>query len=1539
MIGQLDIYRAGAIFATVDIDDKTVFFDKLPGTEYIECPIKSLKKVDFQKGDYTIHKGVNYKINLIPEFGKASSTKAKTYKINFEAPFYDLLKMFVENNQGAHIFPYYANARDHAQLICDNANRTESGWVLGDIEDTPAVLINYDWLYVRPSLDTIAEATGLEWKVTGKTIHFVKSVGRDTSLVFEYGRGKGLHEITRSADTTKSVANKIYGVGGIKNITSKYRGGTEPNLVFEERYVTTAGVIAGTERAEEGKYKNEEIYPRFEGTVTATTLIRDSSNKITGATITDTSIDFDIMLHLQEGVKPTVSFRTGPLAGVEGDFEISNFDFATKTATLVINKDANGYELPNDLNFPEVGHKFTFLNLNMPPEYVAKAELELKTASELYRDQNKLQRLNYTVTLDEKQLRDNNIQLRAGDRANMIDVDLNVDEILRFTEISYPLVNEFKVSATIGNEITYDREVKLYKDVLNNTQQMAVIDRRGQEIAKRNAQNLRVLAESIFDVEGNFDSAKFNVGVLSALLGIFGIQSANFLLNKVFITGNYGSDPNAVNISAGELFHLEYSNAGNQNIWQMQPVTQSGLTPGQGYYVYSKLSKTSQVGSFLITTDQIKPDDIPGFYTVRTGFIYPQIDGWRDVDFTYGITTVNGRQIKTGEIRGNTNALILNLDTGEIFGRLTFRGSDGTVKDVVTVDNKAALAQANALAAQVLADNAAAQAQSALTELAAIANDGVLDVSEKTTLKKDRIVVNGEVAKVQSEASKYNISLTAYNAALTNLGYYLDNIWLINNGENTPVDRTVFNTIWGEYYSARDAVYTGASNAARDLIDNINVGGRNFFKRTTPLTGSEGLINVSHQNLPTTGYDQLGILNGIYAVGSNGFENGSLRISNVITHNGEWTVSGYIKSNGPRDFHIDICDNNTATGLINYTSTGQYQYFEYTYNVQNYSANVYNFVDFSNISWQHFQIQDLKVEEGNRATGWSAAPEDTQADLDLAIAKGYASGKMIYRDPEFANGFNGISVYNNVGNGAVGIARRPNSDLGNTVPNASGFFIRIIPSVNASPYYGGFTFGTLTRPNAVFIVRILAALSAGQVLNWQSNSIGDGGSFKWNTSNTSVGGWQEFIGTVKCGSTGSFNSTNYFAISGGVSEIYIASATVYDMTAAEIDYLSDAQAKANAALASANAFADSIAASKAAIAQANAISAASSDAQTKANTAYSTAVAASNTYASTAANNASSAAQIAAAADASNKATTAYNNAVAAATVQYNTLTGSLKSLAYQDLVELSKLGNTIIENGLIKTVLLDANAIRSNIINVGYIQGLNASFTQGTIGGWAITGSNLQGSNGGTSIELNVTAAQPFIQVVAGATSTRIDYQGMRTTFTVTDDIKILRAMFINADHVFIKTGIDSNGNDQYGGRVNQYDSNGFALIERNGANVAVNAYDVTASHFMTGNNVRYNTLTNLSDIRYKKYVQPLSYGLKEIESLNPISFKYKVDTGQQFRPDDIRHLGLSAQEVQTIMPELVMDGDQLTISMIEIVPVLINAIKELKQQVDNLK
>jgi hypothetical protein len=210
-----------------------------------------------------------------------------------------------------------------------------------------------------------------------------------------------------------------------------------------------------------------------------------------------------------------------------------------------------------------------------------------------------------------------------------------------------------------------------------------------------------------------------------------------------------------------------------------------------------------------------------------------------------------------------------------------------------------------------------------------------------------------------------------------------------------------------------------------------------------------------------------------------------------------------------------------------------------------------------------------------------------------------------------------------------------------------------------------------------------------------------------------------------------------------ITNIKIEEGTVAtDWTPAPEDLASDAQAKANAAqaaaqnyadaqdiisLAAANLVAENIGKSKADITQVTEVYNLATDAKNRANTAYSQAVVASDAYIQTKAAVDASLVEIAAAADASNRATAAYNDAMIAWQTQYSNLTASLKPLAFSDIQQIgANSGITYINAGNIATFSIDAAYIRANVITAAYINALS------------IIVKNLKTSETGKSVEID---------------------------------------------------------------------------------------------------------------------------------------------------------------------------------------------------------
>lgn len=102
------------------------------------------------------------------------------------------------------------------------------------------------------------------------------------------------------------------------------------------------------------------------------------------------------------------------------------------------------------------------------------------------------------------------------------------------------------------------------------------------------------------------------------------------------------------------------------------------------------------------------------------------------------------------------------------------------------------------------------------------------------------------------------------------------------------------------------------------------------------------------------------------------------------------------------------------------------------------------------------------------------------------------------------------------------------------------------------------------------------------------------------------------------------------------------------------------------------------------------------------------------------------------------------------------------------------------------------------------------------------------------------------------------------------------------------------------------------------------------------TGNATLTGTLTQSSDRRLKKEINPLTNSLSSISNINGYHYKWI----EASRSHDLQ-TGLIAQEVQKIFPELVQTDEKgfLSVNYIGLIPHLIEAVKELKNENNDLK
>lgn len=376
----------------------------------------------------------------------------------------------------------------------------------------------------------------------------------------------------------------------------------------------------------------------------------------------------------------------------------------------------------------------------------------------------------------------------------------------------------------------------------------------------------------------------------------------------------------------------------------------------------------------------------------------------------------------------------------------------------------------------------------------------------------------------------------------------------------------------------------------------------------------------------------------------------------------------------------------------------------------------------------------------------------TKTDINLVstvsgnarlIALAMSKGKMLNRDPEFRSGMNGIGDYNNSGNGMVAVERAADINL----PNQSGYKIKITTSGAVEPGLGGFTFSTQTRANAVFITRFIAWVPVGYKIEWATNSTG-GGTAKWLTNNVGTGDWEEYAYYIKCGTEGTYSTTNFFYLTRGSGSLpvtwYLAFATVYDAGSIDDTPTKD-ELKTGITIKPGAinifgqdiSFAGKITFSSLDSGSQSTINAASSNASSAvstANSAASTANSAKNT-ADSAASSAGSALATAnsakGVADSAASAAATAKNIADSAKSGLDSLKNGLGSLAYKNLVEKAELGTTIISGGYIKSELIEVDAILAGKIGAASITTGNLTVTDGSyLGGWQIQNNAIYSRN-----------------------------------------------------------------------------------------------------------------------------------------------------------------------------------------------------------------
>jgi Chaperone of endosialidase len=100
------------------------------------------------------------------------------------------------------------------------------------------------------------------------------------------------------------------------------------------------------------------------------------------------------------------------------------------------------------------------------------------------------------------------------------------------------------------------------------------------------------------------------------------------------------------------------------------------------------------------------------------------------------------------------------------------------------------------------------------------------------------------------------------------------------------------------------------------------------------------------------------------------------------------------------------------------------------------------------------------------------------------------------------------------------------------------------------------------------------------------------------------------------------------------------------------------------------------------------------------------------------------------------------------------------------------------------------------------------------------------------------------------------------------------------------------------------------------------------------------YGTLTNPSDRRWKKNIYTIDNSLEKVTKLRGVTYEWKTKEFSNMNFSDGKQIGVIAQEVEEIVPEVVQTNEDgfKTVDYAKLTPLLIEAIKAQQSQITNL-
>ena len=846
-------------------DTLTLYFSH-PG--YIEIPVGSW--CDFYGKRYSLKKDSNFKKNGERNF---------EYTLILETGKADTMLWKVRHTVDRSIkFSYTAKAHEHLRLLVENLNRRSTGWKVGDCIEEAEKVINYNHTYILDALNQLAELYETEWQITEetvngkqiKTIHLRKvEYNKENPLKLSYGKGHGFKvgvgrtsgdippEIILVETTDRNIDYSTYGSKYLllpKNKTLVYEGRTYKTdadgtcVMRADKELTTA---------KEDSLDCTAIYPSRVGTVSSVIEVNKENNFFD---FVDKDIPEELNFEdcLIAGETMTVIFQTGMLTGKEFEVKYIHEAKDKKEARRfeIVPQEIDGITMPEpEVWRPKVGDTYAVFGIQLPKAYIcndstqtgASWEAFKEAAKYLYEHEDKA--FIFTGTLDgiwaKKRWLEIGGKIVLGGYVDFYDTQFHPEgSLIRMIGIKRFVNNPYSPEIELSNEpIGTSVSSDLNKI---ETNEVTVIEKHKDalQFTKRRFRDAQETMSMLEDALLNFSGSvnPITVSTMQLLVGDESLQFrfVNSKTNPVQLAHNitYNANTKILNAPAGIIQHLTLGisslssshKADEYKYWDMAEYNSPVLIdPVKKYYLYAKVSKENQTGTFLLSETAIKMEQITGYYHLLTGVLNSEYDGSRSFVELYGFTEILPGRVTTERIISPDGKTYFDLVKGEIGGNIQIKAGSSGLENLSEWEDAHQEIKDAAKAAKDAADSV----EGLHNYIDGAFADGIIDEAEAKAIEKYINTVNNTKQAIEATYNKLytnvylsgSAKISLLNAKVTLMGSIENLINAINtviaDGQATVEEKREVDNKFTLFNSALATFNTAVEEANKAIQDKL----------------------------------------------------------------------------------------------------------------------------------------------------------------------------------------------------------------------------------------------------------------------------------------------------------------------------------------------------------------------------------------------------------------------------------------------------------------------------------------------------------------------------------------------------------------------------------------------------------------------------------------------------------------------------------------------------------------------------------------------